>query len=177
MSLVHIAGFDPGLSGGAALVRHVSGQPPRIVRTLRFRGLDGPGGKRKVLDARAIVQWLNADDTRIDVAILESVTSMPKQGVSTTFTFGAATGAIEALVLACSGAGTIEWVRPGTWKKQMKVPSDKRATVDRAGLLFGAGAAAQHWPLMLDSGVAEAALLARWYATFKLGHAQEELPT
>ncbi|MDD9983962.1 MAG: hypothetical protein OXU81_21815 [Gammaproteobacteria bacterium] len=170
-SLVHVAGFDPGLSGGAALVRHQSGRPPIILRTLRFRALDGPGGKRKVLDARGLVNWLGGDGPRIDVACIESVTAMPKQGVSTTFTFGAATGALEAIVLACSGAATVEWIRPATWKRQMKLGSDKHAAMDKAGLLFGAAAAKQHWPLRLDSGVAEAALLARWYCVFRLGHA------
>ena len=169
MAVVHIAGFDPGLTGGAALLRCESGVPPRIIKTLRFRSITGQGKAHKLVDARGIYEWLTRPPL-VEVAVIEHVNAMPKQGVSSSFAFGRSTGALEALVIAVSGATTIEWVRPTTWKKAMHVTPDKHATMDRAGMLFGVEAAKVHWPLRLDSGVAEAALLARWYAVHKLGH-------
>ena len=169
MSVVHIGGFDPGMSGGAALIACEGGSPPRIVRTLRFRAIQS-AGKARILDSRALAEWL-VTEPLIDIAVIEQVAAMPLQGVSSSFKFGAAAGAVDALVLALR-IPTVEWVRPARWKKAMGLSSDKLAALDKAGLLFGEAAAKEHWPVLAADGCAEAALVALWYWRHQLNRFQ-----
>ena len=88
--------------------------------------------------------------------VIEDVHAMPKQGVSSTFKFGMAVGAIRAVVELYRAPWMI--VRPQVWKKDLNVTSDKQTSLDLARRL---------WPdaplkRQKDHGVAEALLLAEW---------------
>jgi crossover junction endodeoxyribonuclease RuvC len=93
-------------------------------------------------------------------ALIERAQAMPKQGASSGFKYGRATGALEAVVACCGIAMTV--IEPTAWKKFHRLHGgDKEGARQRALQLFPAAHA------MLarkkDHGRAEAALIA---ATF-----------
>jgi crossover junction endodeoxyribonuclease RuvC len=149
-----ILGIDPGISGGLVLVRaHTSGH---IIES----GMRMPTvrcGKKKIVDAREINLWL-IEVPRIDVAVVESVHAMPKQGVSSSFSFGRNTGAVESLALI--HARVVNWVTPQLWKKHFGLSKIKKESIILAQEIYGTRF---YWDRLADDGVAEAALMAQWY--------------
>ena len=97
-----------------------------------------------------------------DKVILERVSSMPGQGVSSSFSFGRGLGRIEGVV-AASGL-CVEYVTPQIWKRHFKLPGgpkNKELSRARAIQLFPDVTGLS---LKKNSGRAEALLIARWYA-------------
>lgn len=144
-------GIDPGLSGAIAAVDHAGAL---------IGAWDMPVAGGEV--SPAMMHYLFdgvADWREIASAAIESVHSMPGQGVSSTFKFGQATGT----VLGFLGAGGIPVVKvtPQTWKKHHRlIGKDKEA-----GRLL----ALETWPEQADlfrlkkhHGRADAALIALW---------------
>lgn len=86
---------------------------------------------------------------------------MPEQGISSTHNFGMSRAAAETSFLG-SGAKLFP-VAPNLWKRQMGLSSDKRASVRLAEIWLGRKLK------MKDANLAEATLLAVWYA-FRLAH-------
>jgi len=101
--------------------------------------------------------WL-IEVPRIDVAVLESVHAMPKQGVSSSFSFGRNTGAVESLALI--HARVVNWVTPQRWKKHFGLSKIKNESIVLAQEIYGTRF---YWDKLADDGVAEAALMAQWY--------------
>jgi crossover junction endodeoxyribonuclease RuvC len=67
--------------------------------------------------------------------VIERAGAWPGQGVSSTFKFGRATGAIEATIALCSVP--VEIVEPSAWKRFWKLPGkDKEAARQKALQLF-----------------------------------------
>lgn len=139
-------GVDPGaVSGAWGIVDHhgaywSSGMIPHK---------DG-----KILGHVWVAELRQAIDGQDVEIALESVHSMPNQGVSSTFKFGRAVGAIEALLGLFPTALVL--VRPQDWKKKMGVTADKRSSLDLARKLW------HNAPLtrLKDQNVAEALLIA-----------------
>lgn len=111
--------------------------------------------KKKRVDAEALSDLL---EFHIDVAVIEQVTAMPNQGVSSMFAFGQAAGIVEGVL--ASATNNIIYVRPQSWKKHFMLGSNK----GEARAL-----ASQLWPDMSgkfkrvkDDGRAEAALIGLW---------------
>lgn len=101
-------------------------------------------------------ELMQAIDGQDVMFCIEDVHSMPKQGVSSTFKFGMAVGAIQAIVELTRAPWVI--VRPQRWKKDMGVTAQKSTSLDLARHI---------WPIaplkrVKDHGVAEALLLAEW---------------
>ena len=155
MSSRRILGVDPGQTGGLAIVHN-----GRLVKGIRMPVVE-LRGKRQV-DARAIVEWWSDCLMPFDVAVIEAVHAMPKQGVSSSFQFGRMLGGIESLVF--SVGAPVHYVTPAVWKKAMGLNRDKQASIDAAKIRFGAGVD-QLLKRKADDGVAEAALIAAyWHA-------------
>ncbi|MCA0318208.1 MAG: hypothetical protein LCH88_09080 [Proteobacteria bacterium] len=93
-------------------------------------------------------------------AIVELVGSMPKQGVSSTFKFGASVGAVHGVLGALAVPYAL--VTPGKWKRRMGLGSDKEQA--RALALRTFPAVAEKFSRKKDHGRAEAALLAYYAA-------------
>lgn len=117
-------GIDPGGSGGIAIIAD------RWTRAVKM-----PGTPRDILEAVLSV------DTSEAFAMLETVHAMPKQGVSSTFKFGANYGQLQ-MALAASG---VRWeeVRPQRWQREfglilpkLSVTEKKNAHKARAQQLF-----------------------------------------
>ena len=145
-----ILGVDTGQTGALSVVNMEVGHAPKLEAVLRMP-IQLLGAK-KIVHALEVIKWL--EEHPVDIAIVELVHAMPKQGVSSTFQFGRSAGAIEALVW--SHVGRIDWITPQVWKKEHKlIGLPKSAACDATERVFG-------WrpKLKKDEAQAEAALIA-----------------
>jgi crossover junction endodeoxyribonuclease RuvC len=93
--------------------------------------------------------------------VIERAQAMPKQGASSGFKYGRATGAIETVITCCEIPMTI--IEPSMWKRFHHLPGkDKETARQRALQLFPT---AHAWlARKKDHGRAEAALVALYGA-------------
>lgn len=144
-------GVDPGLSGAIAAldedgsVAFLADLP--IIRDKSLAWIDGGALQSMLLEFR---------QGRPARAIVERVAAMPKQGVSSTFTFGVSFGSILSVLQA--NQISIELVTPVVWKRAAGLGADKKAALHKARLLYPS--AELH--LEKHHGRAEAILLARY---------------
>lgn len=144
-----VLGIDPGASGALAVIRE-----GRVTDLL-----DMPVGKITVgrTTRDRISPELLGEELRdllpIDVAYIEEVAAMPKQGVSSVFTFGQAHGMVLGAVAAL-GVRVVR-VRPQAWQGLVSARGDPRV---RALELYP-GLAAQ-LKRRKDEGRADAILIA-----------------
>lgn len=146
-----IIGVDPGLTGAVGVLE-VEGTFRTLfdLPVIRDRSLAWIDGDRLV---SALLAAKRDAPARV---IIERVSAMPKQGVASSFTFGVTFGSILAAVQCLRLP--IEFVTPGQWKRALGLGADKRASLDRARLLFpGADLS-----LAKHHGRAEALLIAHW---------------
>lgn len=144
-------GIDPGLTGAIAVLGPTGelerlGDLP-VIRDKSLSWIDGGILQSFLIDAQA---------GRQARAIVERVSAMPGQGVSSSFIFGMAFGSVLS-ILQARHIG-IELVTASTWKGALGLSKDKRASLDRARLLYPS--AELH--LAKHDGRAEAILLAHW---------------
>ena len=99
MKDLYYLGIDPGVSGAYAILNRVG--DVRSLGLYKERS-DLIGFLRQGIDVRAA---------------LEKVHSMPKQGVSSTFTFGEATGVWRGILEAFSVP--FELITPMTWQREI----------------------------------------------------------
>ena len=100
---------------------------------------------------RLLITW------RPDRAVIEQVSAMPKQGVSSSFRFGMGCGLLRGVIVA--GGTPLDQVAPSKWKKAMGLDNDGEKSRALA-LRFWPGCALLS--RKKDHGRAEALLLARW---------------
>jgi len=146
-----IVGIDPGLTGAVAVL-DPAGELERladlpVIRDGRLAWVNG-GALQSIL-----MEVLQGRPAR---AIVERVSAMPRQGVASAFTFGVTFGSILAVLQARCIA--IELVTAAVWKRGLGLSSDKRASLDKARLLYP-GAELR---LAKHEGRAEALLLAHY---------------
>ncbi|MGV7034876.1 hypothetical protein [Methylobacterium symbioticum] len=143
-----ILGVDPGASGAIAIYRP---DRPSEIEVHDAPVVD------KQLDIPELARLIRSSGAT--EAIVERVSAMPKQGVSSTFKFGMAYGAVLAAVSVLGLP--LRQETPGRWKKHFRLSSDK----EKARAL-----AIHTWPgspdfrLVKHHGRAEAALLALFAA-------------
>lgn len=106
-----ICGVDPGIRGGLAVVLVHDGAAPDIVDMIDI-SVAGVGAKERV-NVLALRAWI--EQHRPDYAYIERAQAMPKQGASSGFKYGRATGSIEAVIACCEVPLII--VEPTAWKK------------------------------------------------------------
>jgi hypothetical protein len=147
-----ILAIDPGLSNGVAVLdQHAD---------LLFATEIAPIGEgaRKRLPLAGLVDLI--EQYGVTCAVVEDVSAMPRQGVSSSFRFGRATGSFEGVLSALKIPTT--FIRPVVWKKPLGAAG---ATKEGARCL-----ALQRWPTAAhffprkkDHNRAEAALLGAYY--------------
>ena len=158
-----IVGIDPGLSGAIALL-DPDDATIRIVDMPTNEFATSTKNKTEV-DPYGIVAELQQDT--VEHVYLEEVFSSPQMGVTSSFNFGEGKGMIRG-VLAALGIPLTQ-VKPQRWKKDMRVPADKKAAVMRASQLIPGAAPLFKGPRGgVYDGRAEAALIAL-YAAMELG--------
>jgi hypothetical protein len=145
-----ILGIDPGLSGAIAFFFPAA--PDRVAAE------DMPVVAGEVDAATLAARILQMGPA---FAVVERVASMPKQGVASTFKFGASYGAVRGVLTALQIRTHL--VAPALWKKHFKLDSDKEKARALALRLFAASP--EHFSRKKDHGRAEAALLAVYGAS------------
>jgi Holliday junction resolvasome RuvABC endonuclease subunit len=108
---VRILGIDPGVHGGLAVIELENGAAPRLVDAVDIPTV-GTGAKERV-DVLALRAWIQTYHP--DRAGIERAQAMPKQGASSGFKYGRATGALEAVLACCEIP--FELVEPAVWKR------------------------------------------------------------
>ena len=152
-------GIDPGNNGGICIIKNTENFLPEIIFSLRMPVVSIYG--KKIIDTLKIHSALS--QFKIDVAIIEKVHAMPRQGVTSSFQFGRSFGAIETLAYLLSQR--VDYVAPVVWKKYLGVGSSKKDSLDMARLKFGEN---EIWNKKTNDGIAEASLLVLyWLSKFK----------
>ena len=139
-------GCDPGLSGAISFY-----YPEHQMQIACYDMPVDTNGVDAYALAKIVRQFMP------DVAFVERVHSMPKQGVSSTFTFGEAYGTAKG-VFAAIGI-QIKLVSPRVWKGEFELSKDKNESLEMARMLWPDCA---HFTRKKDNGRAEAALLAMY---------------
>ena len=144
-----VLGIDPGQSGALAMLDR-SG---RLMAVEDMPVVDG--WVSPVLLSHAIFR-MTEEYGVLDLVVIEKVRSMPRQGVASSFKFGAAWGIVVGL---CATWPT-EQPSPSVWKRHMGLTSDKDTA--RAMALELWPGSASLFARKKDADRAEAALLAEW---------------
>lgn len=94
-----------------------------------------------------------------DLAVVEHVHAMPRQGVSSSFNFGVSYGVAKGVIGSLHIP--VMFVTPGKWKKHFSLTSDKEKS---RALAISTWPHSEHFRRKKDDGRAEAALLALYGA-------------
>ena len=149
-------GIDPGKSGALAVLRE-DGK----VTIFKFEEL-----------AYDLILRDIANSKQRSACVLERVSAMPKQGVTSMFNFGVNFGFIQGLLTAHNIP--FELVTPRKWKSEFGITADKNSSITVAQRLFPAVSLLRTEKCKKpDDGIAEALLLAE-YARRKLGGKSDE---
>lgn len=151
-------GVDPGKSGAIAI----------LDSTTLLGVIDMPVVSKIIsptLLDQQIHNWIDPLDPSTPVAVIEDVHAMPRQGVSSVFSFGRTLGVAEG-VLAGNGCA-LHYVSPSRWKRALGLSPDKGASRRRAIELFPAQAGL--FGRVKDDGRAEAVLIGYWWLTYGAG--------
>ena len=149
---MRVLGLDPGATGALAMIDTelaalvVCDMPSTLIKV-------GKQHRRQISEF-----WL-ADILRVyepDAAWIERVHALPKQGVTSSFSFGLSYGLARG-VLAALGV-PVQLVTPQEWKREFRLGADKNEARIIAARLFPANATC--FARAKDDGRAEAALLA-----------------
>ena len=147
-----ILAIDPGINNGIAVLS----QDRSLVLATEIPAIGEGANKRlnMISFADILVQF------HVAHAVVEDVSAMPGQGVSSMFRFGRAAGAVEGALAALKVPTT--FVRPAIWKRDIGVKA-KQAEDVRALAIQTWPDQAHRFSRKLDHNRAEAALLALWF--------------
>jgi crossover junction endodeoxyribonuclease RuvC len=160
-----VMGVDPGFGGGLAAVT-LDGEVVAVAPMPVLRG------KKTEIDVPGLVGLVRAIEVAhaIKLVVVESVHSMPKQGVASSFNFGRnfgeVLGAVKALGLP------VEMPLPQAWKKVVLAGTagDKLAAVQYATRRFpSASLLATPRSRKPHDGIADGLCLAEWGRRLLLG--------
>tara|TARA_A100000164_G_scaffold263422_1_gene235274 strand:+ start:721 stop:1215 length:495 start_codon:yes stop_codon:yes gene_type:complete len=154
-----IIGIDPGISGSICLL-----DDGKIIEVLEMPTMtDGKKNKRQVNGAQIYneiskrIKQTNKQNIRV---VIEQVSAMPGQGVTSMFNFGQSFGVLKGLFAAMGLP--VYFIRPAKWKKYFNlINSEKDASRTRAIEIF------PYFSSQLskkkDSNKADAILIASFY--------------
>ena len=150
----YFIGIDPGYSGAVAVLK-ANGE---LMGVFDMPVMTQENGK-KALNMPMLYSMLSfkesGEDSHVE-AIVERVSAMPKQGISSTFRFGETFGAIQMAVLA--NDISMRLVTPAKWKAHFHLKRDKGASRYLATIKFPKHAF--YFSRVKDDGRAEAVLMA-----------------
>jgi crossover junction endodeoxyribonuclease RuvC len=145
-----IAGIDPAIEPAISFFFPLT---PNRVSVEEIAAVNGQ------LNAALLAERVK--QMRPDVVFVERVGGMPKQGISSTFKFGAAFGGILGVFAALEIP--VRLIMPQTWKRHWKLlGKDKEASRELALRTFAS--CAPHFSKKRDHNKAESALLAAYGA-------------
>ena len=159
-----IIGIDPGISGSICflqdgIVKDVVEMPTMV---------EGKKNKKQVNSSQIyneISERIKKIDKKNIKVIIEQVSAMPGQGVTSMFNFGQSFGVLKGICSAMSLP--VYYVRPAKWKKYFNLlNSEKDASRTRAIEIFPYFSA--HLSRKKDSNKADAILISSFfYETYK----------
>jgi crossover junction endodeoxyribonuclease RuvC len=147
-------GVDPGLGGGLASTTDYAS-------VCKMPTLSSGKGSGKVLDESGILNWFQDQGGYMDAhAFIERASAMPKQGVTSVFTFGTEWGIIRGILVGLGIPYTI--VSPKDWQGEMLRGVSKGDT-KAASLIV----AKRLFPQLAETigkhhGMSDALLIAEW---------------
>ena len=160
-----IIGIDPGISGSICFY-----QDGKIIDVIEMPTMtDGKKNKRQVNgsqiynDIKKMINKTGKEEVRV---VIEHVSAMPGQGVTSMFNFGQSFGILKGI---CSAMQLpMYFVRPARWKKYFNlINSEKDASRSRAIEIFPYFSS--HLSKKKDSNKADAILIASfYYETYKI---------
>ncbi len=160
-----IIGIDPGISGSVCFF-----QDGKIIKVIEMPTMiDGKKKKRQVNGSQIyneILKRINKFEKQNVRVVIEQVSAMPGQGVTSMFNFGQSFGILKGI---CSAMQLpMYFVRPAKWKKHYNlINSDKDASRTRAIEIFPYFSS--HLSKKKDSNKADAILIANfYYETYKI---------
>ena len=159
-----IIGIDPGISGSICFF-----QDGKILEVIEMPTMtDGKKNKRQVNGSQIfneILKMIKKNENQDIRVVIEQVSAMPGQGVTSMFNFGQSFGILKGI---CSAMQLpVYFVRPAKWKKYFNlINSEKDASRTRAIEIF------PYFSTKLsrkkDSNKADAILIASfYYETYK----------
>ena len=157
---VVVYGVDVGVDGAIALMvdgqlRDVADLPSHVASTGSVKRRVDPAGLASI-----VRNWRAAYPDCAELAVMERVSAMPKQGTSSVFSLGHSLGVCQS-VFAALGIRH-ELVMPSVWKHYMGLRLDKSESQALASQRFPEQAGL--WVLAKHHDRAEAALIAHYGA-------------
>jgi Holliday junction resolvasome RuvABC endonuclease subunit len=154
-------GADPGMSGALAIYipDPIQGLGVLAVEDMPALEIDGKRQMDMWKLAHILTAWVTSYDVRNSA--VERVHSMPKQGVSSSFNFGFAAGALQQAIASAGLPLTL--IQPATWKAIYGLRGgreNKDMSRQKASQMFPAFS--HLWARKKDEGRAEAVLLAHY---------------
>ena len=154
---MRIIGIDPGLSGGIAILDDLK------IYDIFDMPIMSEGKKNKnQLNSAQLVNILNKHVLKKEntFVIVEQVSAMPGQGVTSMFNFGQTFGSIKGI---CAALGLpIFYVRPAKWKKHFElINSSKDAS--RTKVIEMYPSISSRLTKKKDVNKADASLIARYF--------------
>ena len=160
-----IIGIDPGISGSICFL-----EEGKIIDVLEMPTMaEGKKNKRQVNGSQIyneILKRINKIEKQDIRVIIEQVSAMPGQGVTSMFNFGQSFGILKGI---CSAMQLpMYFVRPARWKKYFGlINSEKDASRTKAIEMFPYFST--HLSKKKDSNKADAILIASfYYETYKI---------
>ena len=154
-----IIGIDPGISGSICFF-----QDGKIIDVVEMPTMTEGKKNKKQVNGSQIFNEIsekikNMDKKNIKV-VIEHVTAMPGQGVTSMFNFGQSFGILKGI---CSAMQlSVYFVRPAKWKKYFNlINSEKDASRTRAIEIFPYYSS--HLSRKKDSNKADAILIASYF--------------
>ena len=159
-----IIGIDPGISGSICFF-----EEGKIVDVIEMPIMvDGKKNKKQVNGAQIyneITKKINSNPETNTRVVIEHVTAMPGQGVTSMFNFGQTFGAIKGVCAALSLP--IYFVRPSKWKKHFElINSSKDAS--RTKVIEMYPYLSNQLSKKKDVNKSDAILIARFYSDTRL---------
>jgi len=151
-----VMAIDPGLSGAIAVFRYTDFHLIAVIDTPTHELTRNNKTKRQI-SASGLAAIFR--DYEPDHVVVEKVSAMPGQGVTSMFSFGRSFGLIEGMVGAFEIPAT--YVMPSVWTKGIGRGLGKDASRARACELYPSHQ--KSFARVKDDGRADAVLIGAWY--------------
>ena len=122
--MIRYIGIDPGASGGIAFIEVTNPENGDLPFAMKQ-----PETDRDIYHIISQLRWCGEKEVKC-FAMLEKVHAMPKQGVSSTFTFGQNYGKLQMALIA-SGI-PFEYVTPQKWQKALQCLTGGQKNVSKS---------------------------------------------
>jgi len=151
-----VMAIDPGLSGAIAVFRHIDHALVDVI-DMPTHELTRNGKAKRQVSAHGLVDIFNQHKPHY--VIVEKVSAMPGQGVTSMFSFGRSFGVIEGILAAFEISAS--YVMPSVWTKGIGRGLGKDASRARACELYPAHQ--KQFARVKDDGRADAVLIGAWW--------------